>query len=88
MDYQRLGPFVINRKINDGAFLLDLPPQLRIHLVFHNSILEPCRVSSIPNHTTPPPPPIESEDGLEYEVAAILESNIVHNKLYIIWWIE
>ena len=50
LDYQRLGPFHINRKINDVTFR--------------------------------PPPPIELEDGPEYEVATILYSKIVRNKLY------
>ena len=36
LNYQWLGPFVINR-----PFRLDLPLQLRIHPVFHNSLLEP-----------------------------------------------
>ena len=71
LDYRRLGPFRIIRKINDVAFRLELPPQLRIH-----------PESTILGRITQPPPPIELEDGLEYEVAAILDSKIVRNKLY------
>ena len=83
MDYRRLGPFRIIGKINDVTFRLDLPPQLRIHPVFHsNSLLEPYQGNTIPNCITPPPPPTELEDGPEYEVAAILDSKIVRNKLY------
>ena len=52
-------PLVISRRINYITFRLYLPPQLLLHLVFHNSLLEPCQVSSIPNRTTPAPPPIE-----------------------------
>ena len=89
LDYQRLDPFIINGKINDVTFRLHLSSQLRIHLVFHsNSLLQPCEKSSIPNCTTPPPPPIELADGPEYEVAAILNSNIVRNKLhYLVDWL-
>ena len=36
----------------------------------------------IKRRITQSPPPIELEDGPEYEVAAILDSNIVRNKLY------
>ena len=50
--------------------------------MFHSSLLEPYQESTIPGRITQPPPPIELEDGLEYEVAAILDSKIVHNKLY------
>ena len=57
--------------MNDVTFRLDLPPQLRIHPVFHSSLLEPYQDSIIPDRITSPPPLIELEDGIEYEVAAI-----------------
>ena len=59
LKYQWLGPFVIHRKINDVTFRLDLHPQLQLYPIFHSSSLEPYLVSSIPNHTTPPPPLFE-----------------------------
>ena len=49
---------------------------------FHSSLLEPYQDSTIPGRITQPPSPIELEDGHEYEVAAILDSKIVRNKLY------
>jgi hypothetical protein len=49
LDYQCLGPFVISAQINDVSYRLDLPPHLRLHLVFHFSLLEPCITSAIPN---------------------------------------
>ena len=82
MDYRRLGTFCINRKITDVTFHLDLPLQLWIHPVFHSSLLKPYQGNTIPNRATPPPPLIELEDGPEYEVASILDSKIVRNKLY------
>ena len=50
--------------------------------MFHSSLLKPYQQSIIPGHITQPPPPIELQDGPEYEVAAILDSQIVRNKLY------
>ena len=82
LDYRRFGTFRIIRKINDVTFRLDLPPQLWIHPVLHSSLLEAYQDNIIPNHVTPPPPPIELEDEPEYEVATILDSKIVCNKLY------
>ena len=82
LDYRRLGPFRINRKINGVTFRLDLPPQLWIHPVFHSSLLEPYQDNTIPKRITPPPPSIQLEDGSEYEIFAILDSKIVRNKLY------
>ena len=82
LDYQRLGPFIINGKINDVAFWFDLPPHMQIHLVFHSSLLEPYHGSSILDLVVLPPPSIQLNNGPEYEVAAILDSKTVHNKLY------
>ena len=53
-----------------------------MYLVFHSSLLEPYQDNTIPDHITPPPPPIKLEDGPEYEAIAILNSKIVRNKLY------
>ena len=81
-DYQCLGPFVITTQINDATFLLNLPSHMRLHPVFHSSLLEPCYISSIPNRIVPPPPSVQLADGPEYEVADILDSKIMCNKLY------
>ena len=82
LDYRCLGPFRISGKVNDVTLLLELPPQLQIHSVFHCSLLEPYKENTIPNRVTPPPPPLELAAGPEYEVAAILDSKLVRNKLY------
>ena len=55
---------------------------MRIHPVFHVSLLEPWTSSSIPGRVIPPPPPIELADGPEFEVEAILDSKIMRNKSY------
>ena len=59
------------------------PPHMRLHLVFHASLLEPYTTSSNP------PPPIEFLEGPEFEVVAILYSKIVWNKLYyLVDWVS
>ena len=55
---------------------------MRIHPVFHVSLLEPWVPSSIPGRVVPPPPPLELVDGPKFEVEAILDSKIMSNKLY------
>ena len=47
-----------------------------------HSLLEPYKDNTIPDRVTPPPPPLELDTGPEYEVAAILDSKFVRNKLY------
>ena len=82
LDYQRLGPYLITKQINEVPFQLDLPPYICLHPVFHVSRLEPYASNSIPYRVVPPPPPIELDEGPEYEVKAILDSKVVKNKLY------
>ena len=48
----------------------------------HSSLLEPYQDNTIPSRIKQPPPPIELEDGPEYEVVAILDSKLVRIKLY------
>ena len=82
LDHQRLGPFRISAQINDVAFRLDLPTHMRLHPIFHCSLLEPCATSTIPHRVVPPPSVVQLADGPEYEVAAILDSKMIRNKLY------
>jgi hypothetical protein len=41
LDYKRLGPFKITKLVSLVAYQLELPPQFKIHNVFHVSLLEP-----------------------------------------------
>ena len=50
---------------------------MRIHPVFHVSLLEPKPSTTIPALSSPPPPdPITIDDEEEFEVAAILDSRL------------
>ncbi|MBW0556165.1 hypothetical protein O181_095880 [Austropuccinia psidii MF-1] len=57
-----------------------------IHPVFHISLLEPVKKSTIPNrHEEPPPPAIIKEE--EWEVSQIPDSNLERGKLcYFVEW--
>ncbi|KAL1982820.1 hypothetical protein VTN96DRAFT_880 [Rasamsonia emersonii] len=41
LDRKKEGPFTIKRAINKNAYELDLPPQFKVHPVFHIELLEP-----------------------------------------------
>jgi len=50
LDVKRLGPFKVLEAVGDSklAFRLELPAQMRIHPVFHVSLLEPRRENRFP----------------------------------------
>lgn len=75
LDLRYLGPFPIIEKVSPLAYRLELPSSMgRIHNVFHVRLLERYDKNTIPGRTQPPPPPIEIEGDLEYEIEDILDS--------------
>lgn len=73
-----LGPYPIISKLSDVVYRLKLPPTLKIHDVFHVSLLEKYCVDTIPGRRQRPPPPIVTPEGeTEWEVYKILDSKLV-----------
>ncbi|KAJ1578391.1 hypothetical protein NDA11_005217 [Ustilago hordei] len=91
LDYRRLGPFSISKVISSHAYRLQLPPSMKIHNVFHVDRLEPYVANTIPNRVQPPPPPVEIESDVEYEVEQILDSKVDHRYrdplFYLVRWV-
>ena len=42
LDWKHLGPFPVLRKINANAYEIKLPLSMKIHPVFHSSLLQPA----------------------------------------------
>ncbi|KAH7447348.1 hypothetical protein KP509_01G102500 [Ceratopteris richardii] len=60
---------------------------MRIHPVFHVSILEPYQISPLRGERPSPSPPIEIDDHEEFEVKHVLNSRISRGRLeYLIHW--
>jgi Chromo (CHRromatin Organisation MOdifier) domain len=74
LDAKRYGPFSITKEISPVVFQLALPPQWRIHNVFHASLLTPYKETEEhgENFVQPPPELIEGQE--EYEVEQIINS--------------
>jgi hypothetical protein len=64
-----LGPFSIVRCVGAVAYELQLPPSLRVHNVFHVSLLKPYLADG---PVQPPPLPVEVAGDFEFEVECIL----------------
>ena len=82
LDWKRLGPFTITERIGLQAYRLNLPQSMKIHPVFHISLLEPYKPSTIPGRFQDPPPPVVINDEYEWEVEHILDSIFRHGKLW------
>jgi hypothetical protein len=87
LDHKRLGPFPITDKVGRAAFRLQLPASMRIHPVFHVSLLEPVHLNDIPGRVQDPAPPVVVDDHEEFEVEEVLDSRVRYGKLqYLVHW--
>ena len=83
LDVKRLDPFKILEIIDESklVFKLELPPQMRIHSVFHVKLLESYKINTLADRIQSIPSPILVENELEYVVEEVLDSKIDRGKL-------
>ena len=74
LDYQRIDPFCIEKQINTMAYRLELPASMKIHPIFHASLLEIYHESTILGRSQQIPLSVEIDGCEEYEVESILDS--------------
>jgi len=84
LDSKKIGPFKVKRNIRDISFELELPPTMRIHPVFHISLLEPAH----PDTPEGPAPELDPEiQELVYDVESILAVRRRRNRLqWLVKW--
>jgi hypothetical protein len=85
LDWKRLGPFQIVKRVGLQAYELALPPTMRnIHDTFHVSLLDPVKLTTLtPHGLAPPPPALYVKDDKEYfEIQDILDSKRLNRRLY------
>jgi hypothetical protein len=83
LDHKKLGPFEVTRKISDSNYELRLPTTMRIHPIFHISLLEPAPKNARLQERIE----VDAPEG-EYEVETILSSR-KHGSVtqYLIKWL-
>ena len=65
-----IGPFPVKERVGAVAYKLELPSSLKIHPVFHVSLLHPYKPDG---RVQPPPAPLVVDGNLEWEVEKILD---------------
>ena len=82
-----VGPFRILRRISRTAFHLELPRSLRVHPVFHRSVLRPAASSPLCPAPPAPPPPMFIAGGPTYTVRRLLDRRMVgRSTQYLVDW--
>jgi hypothetical protein len=80
LDFKRVGKFKIEKKVSSHAYKLELPPSMKVHPVFHISLLEPASNDPLQGQTQPPPPPTIIAGQQEWDVEEILEARTRYRK--------
>ena len=85
LDHTKLGPFRIKKKLRPDVYELQLPDSMKIHPVFHATILKPVH-PSIPIATHVPTLEVDNNNK-EYDVEKVLQSQLENGKLqYLVKW--
>ncbi|KAJ1601660.1 hypothetical protein NDA14_005066 [Ustilago hordei] len=73
LDTQFAGPYPVQEQVGRRAYRITLPANLRVHDVFHVSMLEPARTSSLPQRAEQPTIPSLPDEDLDFEVEALID---------------
>jgi Chromo (CHRromatin Organisation MOdifier) domain len=85
----QLGPYEVVDRTGELTYCLRLPPSMHQHPVFHVDHLSPWHGNETNGLNTPPPPPVQINDKIEYEIEAILDSRKYRNQYqYLVKWNE
>ena len=88
LDFKNGGPYKIIQCVGAYAYKLKLPDSMKIHPLFHVSLLHPTVNDPIDGQLPGPTPTVEAQDNdPEYEVERIIGSQWINGELhYLIRW--
>lgn len=89
LDDKKIGPYPIKRVINNISYEVQLPYTVKLHPVFHTSLLEPVNTDKLRVIQTEPRPvtTADSEDTTEYEVEYLVDYvNNQKGPQYLVHW--
>ncbi|SPC68179.1 related to Gag-pol polyprotein [Ustilago sp. UG-2017b] len=72
------GPYPVQERVGRRAYRITLPANLRVHDVFHVSMLEPARTSSLAQRAEQPTIPSLPDEDLDFEVEALIDKRSHH----------
>lgn len=88
LDFKWVGPYQIKEVHGPLTYELELPHTMKIHPVFHISLLTPFIDNTIAGRKQTEPSPVIIEDEPEWEVEEILDLCYRRNRLeYLVKWI-
>jgi hypothetical protein len=92
LDWKNSGPYRVIEIVSPYAYKLELPNEMKIHPVFHTSLLRPALPidHALPGQIIPPPPPVEVVGEKEYFVERIQDSRLNRRKRqveYLVKWV-
>ncbi|SPC67538.1 uncharacterized protein UHOD_11769 [Ustilago sp. UG-2017b] len=86
LDTRFAGPYPVQERVGHRAYRITLPANLRVH-VFHVSMLEPAKTSSLPHRTDQPIIPSLPDEDLDFEVEALIDKRSFNGTMeYKVLW--
>jgi hypothetical protein len=85
---KRYGPFTVLEKVGSSSYKIEIPKTWKgIHPVFNETLLTPLREPLATQNQLAPPPIVQPDELVEYEVEEILDSRRRRNKqFYLVKW--
>ncbi|SPC61024.1 related to Gag-pol polyprotein [Ustilago sp. UG-2017b] len=78
LDTRFAGPYPVQERVGRRAYRITLPANLRVHDVFHVSMLKPARTSSLSRRSEQPTIPSLPNEDLDFEVEALIDKRSHH----------